>query len=103
MKIPGSGNLYGAAGAAQSYQTRGTHSAGQRERAARRFDTISIGSAGVGRSSYEMELKSRLTQEVRAGATPGRLSSLSQQIEDGTYEPDALSIARRMMRMVEEA
>ncbi len=103
MKISGTNDFYGAGGI-QAYQPRGTYpAAGQRGRLARRFDSVSIGESAAGRGAFRRELQSRLTQEVRAGATPGRLSSLSRQIQDGSYQPDALSIARRMLRMTEEA
>lgn len=101
MKIQGSNNLSAVSGTLQAYPLRGTRSAaGKFDRMTSRFDTVSIGSTG---SSFEMELKSKITQEVRAAATPGRLSALSQQIQDGTYEPDAMSIARRMLLLSEDA
>jgi len=102
MKIQGSNNLSAVSGTMQTHPLRGTRSAaGRMNRVMNRFDTVSIGTAG--RSSFEMELKSKITQEVRAAATPGRLSALSQQIQDGTYEPDAMSIARRMLLLTEDA
>jgi len=102
MKIQGTNNLSAVSGTMQTHPLRGTRPAASRfDRMMSRFDTVSIGSAG--RSSFEMELKSKITQEVRAAATPGRLSALSQQIQDGIYEPDAMSIARRMLLLAEDA
>lgn len=102
MKIQGSNQFSAIAGTTRAHSPRKTYSAaGRTNRVMNRFDTVSIGSTG--RSSFEMELKSKITQEVRAAATPGRLSALSRQIQDGTYEPDAMSIARRMLLLTEEA
>ncbi len=103
MKIQGTNNLSAVSGTMQTHPLRGTRPAASRfDRMMSRFDTVSIGSA-AGRSSFEMELKSKITQEVRAAATPGRLSALSRQIQDGTYEPDAMTIARRMLLLAEDA
>ncbi len=102
MKIQGSNQFSAIAGTMRTHSPRKTRSAeGRTNRVMNRFDTVSIGSTG--RGSVEMELKSKITQEVRAATTPGRLSALSRQIQDGTYEPDAMSIARRMLLLTEEA
>ncbi len=103
MEISFGSNIPAVTGAAPSRPTKTAQVSGrQEENAARRFDSITIGSARTGNSSYAMALKSRLTQEVRASTTPGRLSALRQQVQDGTYQPDPTSIARRMLLMVEE-
>ncbi len=102
MEISFGSNIPAVSGAVPSRLTKTASAPSRQENAARRFDSISIGSARVGNSSYEMALKSRLTQEVRASATPGRLSALRQQVQDGTYQPDPTAIARRMLLMVEE-
>ncbi len=103
MKIQGSNSISSIAGSIQVHRPRlSSAAAGQRDRVTQRFDSVSIGEA-AGRNSFQMALQSRLTQEVRASVTPGRLSALSQEIENGTYEPDAMSIARRMMLLTEEA
>lgn len=63
------------------------------------FDQIQLSdSAG---SRFEMELKSRLSHEVRTATTTGRLSELTAQIKNGSYEIDPVAIARRMLMKVE--
>ncbi len=103
MEISFGSKIPAVSGAVQSRPARTASVPGRQENAARRFDSITIGSARTGNSSYAMALKSRLTQEVRTSATPGRLSALRQQVQDGTYQPDPTSIARRMLLMAEEA
>ncbi len=86
-------------------KTRGARTASapsRQENAARRFDSVSIGGTRPGNSGFALALKSRLTQEVRASTTPGRLSALREQVQDGTYRPDPTAIARKMLLMAEE-
>lgn len=67
---------------------------------ARRFDSISIGS---GRGSIELELRGKLSQEVRTATSSGLVSALREQIASGAYEPDAGAIAQRILLMGEGA
>ncbi len=90
-------------GAVQPRASRGTAASARQENAVRRFDSVTIGGARSGNSTFAMALKSRLTQEVRSSTTPGRLSALRQQVQDGTYQPDPTAIARRMLLIAEEA
>lgn len=90
-------------GAVQPRSSRGTSASARQENAVRRFDSVTIGGIRPGNSTFAMALKSRLTQEVRSGTTPGRLSALRQQVQDGTYQPDPAAIARRMLLIAEEA
>lgn len=66
-----------------------------------RFDTVTI--TGEGYDSFGKQLTGRITQEVRAAATPGRLNALSEQIASGEYKPDAMAIAKRMLLLSEES
>ncbi len=93
----------GVSGAVQPRSSRGTSASARQENAARRFDCVTIGGVRPGNSTFAMALKSRLTQEVRSSATPGRLSALRQQVQDGAYQPDPAAIARRMLLIAEEA
>ena len=64
---------------------------------ARRFDNVTI-SADTGRHSvYEMDLRSRITQEVRTATSSGMINELRDQILSGAYQPDPMAIARKMM------
>lgn len=102
--ITGGSKITGLTGAAPIYSARTSASKTERTRgasAAARFDSITL--SGERQGSFAMQLTGELTQEVRASVTPGRLSSLSQQIASGEYQPDPMSIARRMLLLPEDA
>jgi len=103
MELFVNNGISAVSGAVQPRRARGTPASGRQENAVRRFDSVTIGGARSGNSTFAMALKSRLTQEVRSGTTPGRLSALRQQVQDGTYQPNPTAIARRMLLMAEEA
>ncbi|MBQ9348444.1 MAG: flagellar biosynthesis anti-sigma factor FlgM [Oscillibacter sp.] len=64
---------------------------------ARRFDSVTI-YAGEGRqSAYELELRSKISQEVRTATSSGMISELRQQIQGGTYRVDPSAIAQKML------
>lgn len=65
--------------------------------AASNFDQITISSDHSAGSRFQMELKSRLSREVRTATTTGALSALRNQIEAGEYQIDPVAIARRML------
>lgn len=59
-------------------------------------------SAPAGRRSFQMEMVSRLSQEVRTATTTGDIQELRQEVSAGEYRPDPMAIAGRMLLMVEE-
>ena len=67
---------------------------------ARRFDSVSIGSE---RGAMELEARGKLAQEVRTVTSSSLVSALRDQVDSGTYEPDAAAIARRMLLIGEGA
>lgn len=69
----------------------------QRERGvSRRFDSVTL-SGESKRSAYEMELRGRLSQEVRTATSSGQVAALREQVQNGTYRADARETARRML------
>jgi len=102
MEVYFGSGITAASGALQTRGSRTAGASGRQENAARRFDSVSIGGTRPGNGGYAMALRSRLTQEVRASITPGRLSALREQVQDGTYRPDPTAIARQMLLMAEE-
>ncbi len=44
-----------------------------------------------------MGLVSRLSQEVRTSTTTGDIAALRQQVASGTYTPDPMAIAARIL------
>ena len=61
---------------------------------ARRFDSVTIES---GRGSFELELRGRVSQEVRTATSSGLVASLREQVRAGTYQVDFTGIARKML------
>lgn len=59
-------------------------------------------SAPAGRRSFQMEMVSRLSREVRTANTTGDIQELRREVSAGEYRPDPMAIAGRMMLLVEE-
>ena len=59
-------------------------------------------SAPAGRKSFQMEMVSRLSREVRTANTTGDIQELRREVSAGEYRPDPMAIAGRMLLMVEE-
>ena len=59
-------------------------------------------SAPAGRKSFQMEMVSRLSREVRTANTTGDIQELHREVAAGEYRPDPMAIAGRMLLLVEE-
>lgn len=59
-------------------------------------------SAPAGRKSFQMEMVSRLSREVRTANTTGDIQELRREVSAGEYRPDPMAIAGRMLFLVEE-
>lgn len=59
-------------------------------------------SAPTGRRSFQMEMVSRLSREVRTANTTGDIQELRRVVSAGEYRPDPMAIAGRMLLMAEE-
>ena len=102
MMIPGGANVSPAAGLSRTYpqgQSWGLASAQKEETLTRRFDSVMI--SEIGGEKAALELKSRLSYEVRTATSTDMVSSLREQIQNGTYRPDPMEIARKMLLMGE--
>ena len=82
-------------GPAKVYRTK----TGQKERAkvgpgGNQFDSVTI-SAPSQDSRFHMGLVSRLSQEVRTATTTGDITA--QQVASGSYVPDPMAIAARIL------
>ena len=102
MIIPGGATVAGSAGLVRAYGPQNYSGApaavsAQREDFARRFDSVTISES----SSAALDLKSRLSQEVRTATSTDMVSALRQQIQNGTYQSDPREIARKMLLMGE--
>ena len=65
--------------------------------AVRRFDSVSIENGR--HASFELELRGRLKQEIRAATSSGQVAALSDEIRSGDYSPDPAAIARKLLLM----
>ncbi len=98
MKIPGGNRISSFQGAVHAIPVRQPYVAAQQNgKTAHRFDKVTISGTETGHSSFEMQLTGRISQDVRAATTTGSLSSLRQEIESGSYQPDPNMIARKML------
>ncbi len=91
---------YGAissVGPAKLYRTK-TEQKGRAKASAgaNQYDSVTI-SAPSGDSRFHMGLVSRLSQEVRTATTTGDIAALRQQVSSGSYAPDPMAIAARIL------
>ena len=99
MMIPGDARITGAAGLTRAYAPRKSAVAkAPRGESARRFDSVSI-SENSAANTFALELKSKLTQEVRTATSSEQIAAIREQVQNGTYQPDAREIARSMLLM----
>lgn len=101
MKISGA-NISATEAAARVYQAQ-TGGAAKLKRggADRRFDSITLSGGDGVRSSFEMELRGKISQEVRTATSSGQVAALREQVQSGTYEVDTRAIAQKMLLMEE--
>ncbi len=64
-----------------------------------KYDQVTISSHEG--DPFMLELKSRLSQEVRTATTTGALSTLREEVQAGEYRIDAGNIARKMLLLGE--
>ena len=99
MKISGA-NIAAAEAAARAYQGQSAGAAKlQRGGASRRFDSIMLSGGNGTRSTFEMELRGKISQEVRTATSSGQVAALREQVQNGTYQVDARETARKMLLM----
>lgn len=70
---------------------------------ANKYDSVSFSAPASGEDKFRMALVGRLTQEVRAAHTTGDIAALHDQVAAGTYAPDSMAIARRMLLLGDDA
>jgi len=98
--ITGGNKISGVSGPVQLYPQRAKTARSARAQGNKgRFDSVTLSGE---RGSFAAQLTGRLSQEVRACTTPGRITSLKEQVATGEYQPDPVSIARRMLLLPED-
>lgn len=97
MKISGA-NIAATEVAARVYQGQSAGTAKtQKGNIDRRFDSIMLSGGDGTRSSFEMELRGKISQEVRTATSSGQVAALREQVQSGTYQVDAREIAKKML------
>ena len=66
-----------------------------------KYDSATFSPLPEGRSAFQMQLVSRLSQEVRTANTTGDIQALRQSVSTGEYTPDPMAIAGRMLFLTE--
>jgi len=100
MKISGA-NISSAEMAARVYQSQASAVKTQRGGISRRFDSVMLSTAEGTRSTYEMDLRGKLSQEVRTATSSGQVAALREQVRSGTYQVDARELAKKMLLLGE--
>lgn len=62
-------------------------------------DSTAFPPAPAGESAFQKELVSRLSKEVRTATTTGDIRALRQAVSAGTYVPDPMAIAGRILSL----
>ncbi len=100
MKI--SGANIAATEAARAYQAQAGGAVKlQRGGESRRFDSIMLSTSDSVRSNYAMELRGKISREVRTATSSGQVAALREQVQSGAYQADAREIAKKMLLMGE--
>lgn len=95
----GSGGV-SSVGRPKTYYPLSRQGVSQKTPSEHKYDTFSA--APAGRSSFQMSLVGRLSQEVRTSTTTGDIQELRRTVAAGEYRPDPMSIARSILFMSEE-
>ena len=66
-----------------------------------KYDSATFSPLPEGRSAFQMQLVSRLSQEVRTATTTGDIQALRQSVSTEEYTPDPMAIAGRMLFLTE--
>ena len=61
------------------------------------YDSSSFSTVSDSNSRFQMDVVSRLSQEVRTTTTTGRIQELRQAVASGEYHPDPAEIAKRLL------
>lgn len=101
MIIQGGANVGapGAGGVKRAYPASAGKAKAEKSEFARRFDSVTIQGAGenAALAGIGAELKSELTAEMRAAASPENVAALKDLVQRGEYRPDAGEIAKKML------
>ena len=102
LRTPGSGgiNLYSISKSRYSTLSHGSTTTNTTVNPC--YDSSSFSTAPSSTSRFQMDMVSRISQEVRTSTTTGRVQELRQAVSSHTYQPDAAEIAKRLLFLAEE-
>lgn len=100
LTSPGSGPI-APVGRTKAYYPAQKRGALSQPASGHNYDSADF-SVPAGRRSFQMEMVSRLSREVRTANTTGDIQELRREVSAGEYRPDPMAIAGRMMLLVEE-
>jgi negative regulator of flagellin synthesis FlgM len=66
-----------------------------------KYDSVTL-SSQTEEGRFRKEFDSRLANEVRTAASTGDIQRLQKEVAEGTYMPDPMRIARRILYLNEE-
>lgn len=91
------------ANVAQAYQTGYSRGVASGSTAINHAEAASFDSVAISEepASFQKEMVSRISHEIRTSTTTGRIQELRQAVADGTYKPDPARIARCMLYHLE--
>ena len=87
-------------GPAKGYYPAMRHSAAAKPSAGHNYDSVSFSSAQAGEDAFQMNLISRISQEVRTATTTGDIQALKQAVASGEYTPNPMAIAGKILFLV---
>ena len=96
LTTPGSGSI-SSVSRTKTYYTARKQGTAYPAAAGHKYDSFSAPAR-----SFQMDLVSRMAQDVRTATTTGDIQELRRSVSDGEYHPDPMAIAGRMLLLVEE-
>ena len=102
LRTPGSGgiNLYSISKSRYSTLSHGSTTTNTTVNPC--YDSSSFSAAPASSSRFQMDMVSRISQDVRTATTTGRVQELRQAVSSHTYQPDPAEIARRLLLLTED-
>ncbi|BAL01178.1 hypothetical protein OBV_39790 [Oscillibacter valericigenes Sjm18-20] len=84
-------------GAQNLQSTQSARGAGKGRETGGAFDQVDISQESSGESRFQRELAARLVQDIRTSTSTGDIQQVRDQIQNGTYRLDSVSIASAML------
>lgn len=85
----------------KTYYSTPRRGASAQSAAGHKYDSATFSHLPEGKSAFQMQMVSRLSQEVRTATTTGDIQALRQSVSSGEYTPDPMAIAGRMLFLAE--